>query len=355
MCAQPLRGVRGWQSRWSGISAVIAERELSSADALRSLTLECEHRLAEVIGHVARAIQQDREAIPRRILREIFFRNGRVPQGPVVRRHLFKPLPQFGIDDTPCTANLFVRRNVGSRPVGIRDKGDIELRMKSFSQREQRQHGVVDGCQMSPQVKHSIPARRNFPKDLLGRERSKKLVRPIDLGLPGFQPESCERRVVSHASISCQLMGVEPLTNIRDGKFASKDDLAAETTARVLKNPGWQEWLTGKENPSFADVVRGYLSPRHRDDPGTGCLIAALGSDAARQPRAVRRALTDGLRVRLDAWMKLVPGRSVAARREKALVAMATLVGALVIARAVDDPALSDEVLEATATELRGR
>jgi len=139
------------------------------------------------------------------------------------------------------------------------------------------------------------------------------------------------------------------------GQFASKDDLAAETTARVLKNPAWQEWLTGKANPSFAEVVRGYLSPRHRDDPGTGCLISALGADAARQPRSVRRALTDGLRVRLDAWMKLVPGRSVAARREKALVTMATLVGALVIARAVDDPALSDEVLEATATELRRR
>ena len=41
--------------------------------------------------------------------------------------------------------------------------------------------------------------------------------------------------------------------------------------------------------------------------------------------------------------------------RELAGIAMATLVGALVIARAVDDPALSDEVLEATATELRRR
>src|SRR5580765_6930511 len=139
------------------------------------------------------------------------------------------------------------------------------------------------------------------------------------------------------------------------GQFASKDDLAAEATARVLGNPGWQERLTGKAHPSFVDVVRGYLSPRHRDDPGTGCLIAALGSDAPRQPRAVRRALTDGFRVRLDAWLKLVPGRSVAARREKALVTMATLVGALIIARAVDDPALSDEILEATATELRRR
>ena len=139
------------------------------------------------------------------------------------------------------------------------------------------------------------------------------------------------------------------------GQFVSKDDLAAEATARVLGNRGWQERLTGKANPSFADVVRGYLSPRHRDDPGTGCLISALGSDAARQPRAVRRAFTDGFRARVDAWLKLVPGRSVAARREKALVTMATLVGALIIARAVDDPALSDEILEATATELRRR
>jgi TetR/AcrR family transcriptional regulator, transcriptional repressor for nem operon len=139
------------------------------------------------------------------------------------------------------------------------------------------------------------------------------------------------------------------------GQFASKDDLAAETTARVLGKAGWQERLTGKANPSFADVVQAYLSPRHRDDPGTGCLMSAVGSDAARQPRAVRRAFTDGFRVRLDAWLKLVPGRSVAARREKALVTMATLVGALILSRAVDDPALSDEILEATATELGRR
>ena len=83
------------------------------------------------------------------------------------------------------------------------------------------------------------------------------------------------------------------------GQFTSKDDLAAETTARVLGKAGWQERLTGKANASFGDMVRAYLSPRHRDDPGTGCLFAALGSDAARQPRAVRRAATDGFRAGL--------------------------------------------------------
>jgi len=139
------------------------------------------------------------------------------------------------------------------------------------------------------------------------------------------------------------------------GQFASKDDLAAEVTARVLGKAGWPERLTGKANPSFGDVVRAYLSPRHRDDPGTGCLFAALGSDAARQPRAVRRAFTDGYRARVDALLKLVPGRSAAARREKALATMAGLVGALMLSRAVDDPALSNEILQATATEFGRR
>jgi TetR/AcrR family transcriptional regulator, transcriptional repressor for nem operon len=139
------------------------------------------------------------------------------------------------------------------------------------------------------------------------------------------------------------------------GQFASKDDLAAEATARVFGKTGWQERQTGKADPSFGDVVRGYLSPRHRDDPGTGCLLAALGSDAARQSRAVRRAFTDRFRLPIDELRELLPGRSQAARREKALAAMAGLVGAVILSRAVDDPALSDEILEATATELGRR
>lgn len=136
------------------------------------------------------------------------------------------------------------------------------------------------------------------------------------------------------------------------GHFASKDDLAAEITARVLGREGWLERLTGKRRPAMADVVRNYLSPRHRDDPGHGCLFAALGSDVARQPRSVRRAFTDGLRKRLDIVRNLLPGRSAAVRRQKAIAVMAGLVGALVLARAVDDPKLSDEILEAVAAAL---
>jgi TetR/AcrR family transcriptional repressor of nem operon len=136
------------------------------------------------------------------------------------------------------------------------------------------------------------------------------------------------------------------------GHFASKDDLAAEITARVLGRSGWMERLTGTQKPSFSDLVRQYLSPRHRDDPGRGCLFAALGSDVVRQPRSVRRAFTEGLRLRVDALARLAPGRSAAARRQKSLATMAGLVGALILSRAVDDPKFSDEILEAVATSI---
>jgi len=136
------------------------------------------------------------------------------------------------------------------------------------------------------------------------------------------------------------------------GHFASKDDLAAEITARVLTREGWLERLTGKTTPKLSDMVKSYLSPRHRDEPGRGCLFAALGADVARQPRSVRRAFTDGLRKRIDAIGDLLPGRSAAARRRKAVATVAGLVGALILSRAVDDPAFSDEILEVTAASL---
>ena len=135
------------------------------------------------------------------------------------------------------------------------------------------------------------------------------------------------------------------------GHFPSKDDLAAEVTSRVLGREGWLERLTGRANPSLTDVVRKYLTRRHRDDAGHGCLLAALGSDVMRQPRSVRHAFTEGLRLRIAVLARVRAGRS-AARRRKALATMAGLVGALMLSRAVDDPRLSDEILEATAESL---
>jgi TetR/AcrR family transcriptional repressor of nem operon len=108
------------------------------------------------------------------------------------------------------------------------------------------------------------------------------------------------------------------------------------------------------DDPAGINAVRAHLSPDHRDHPGAGCLLAAVGSDVARQPRPVRHAFTEGLRARVEALRTLMPGGSRNARRE-ALAAMAALVGGLMLARAVDDPKLSDEILEAVSTSVARR
>jgi TetR/AcrR family transcriptional repressor of nem operon len=139
------------------------------------------------------------------------------------------------------------------------------------------------------------------------------------------------------------------------GHFASKDDLAAEMTGRVTTRNGWMQRLSGKPKPSLNDVVRGYLTPRHRDDPGTGGRFAALGSDVVRQPAAVRRAFTAGLENRVEGLRQLIAGRSAAARRRRALATMAGMVGALMLSRAVDDPKLSADILDAAAETFGSR
>jgi len=95
-----------------------------------------------------------------------------------------------------------------------------------------------------------------------------------------------------------------------------------------------------------------YLSPRHRDHPGKGCALAALGADVARQGERVRSAFTAGLEPFLQLLSNAIPGRSKAVRRRKAIATMAELIGTLILARAVDDPALSDEILAATSLNL---
>src|SRR5579863_1033121 len=149
-------------------------------------SLESKHRLAEVIREMICAAEQDGEATTRGIFRKLFLRHGRVTLEPVGRRHFVEPFRQFSVYSNPCSANLFVRRSEGLRLVRINDEGNVKLGISSFSQPQQRQHRVVYGCQMPPQVEQPVSARRYFLQNLLAREGSKKLVRPIDLRFPYF-------------------------------------------------------------------------------------------------------------------------------------------------------------------------
>ena len=103
----------------------------------------------------------------------------------------------------------------------------------------------------------------------------------------------------------------------------------------------------------LAAILDQYLSGEHRDDPGRGCLYAALAADIARHDSpALRRVLTDSMRAMITFLARVIPGRSTAARRQQALAQLSAMVGALVLARAVDDPDLSDEILAAARCAL---
>lgn len=143
------------------------------------------------------------------------------------------------------------------------------------------------------------------------------------------------------------------------GHFRSKEDLTAQACARALAlgRDTLVAQTEGAEN-GLAAYVGAYLSQEHRDDSGGGCAFAALGPDIARQSESIRQAVTQSLRTQLDDIEKLVPAdpsRDEAGdRRARALATFAGLVGALILARAVDDPALSDELLQSAAATFGG-
>src|SRR5690349_21965901 len=96
------------------------------------------------------------------------------------------------------------------------------------------------------------------------------------------------------------------------GHFSSKEDLIAEASARAFEGSlaVWCSLAERSPGDPLSAIARVYLSGEHRDSPGAGCLLAALGPEVSRQGKAVRRAVTDYVRSAFDLLMNVVPGRS---------------------------------------------
>lgn len=139
------------------------------------------------------------------------------------------------------------------------------------------------------------------------------------------------------------------------GHFASKDDLAVEACQRAGDEAGVTWAARAERDPSHAlkTLVDSYLTTAHRDGRSTGCFMPGLSVDVTRtENRALREAFTSGVRGCLDVLVDAVHGRTRRERRRRALATLAAMVGAMVLARAVDDVTLSDELLKATRLEL---
>lgn len=131
-------------------------------------------------------------------------------------------------------------------------------------------------------------------------------------------------------------------------QFGSKERLAAEALAYALDGSAAKFRNVG----TLEEYATLYLTGRHRDVPGSGCAVAALGCDVPRAGEGVRRAFTDGV-LRMVQRLSQVRRRRTRRRREDdALAIAAVLVGGIVLARAVDDEELSDRILAACRASL---
>ncbi|MGA0611252.1 TetR/AcrR family transcriptional regulator [Caldimonas sp. KR1-144] len=132
--------------------------------------------------------------------------------------------------------------------------------------------------------------------------------------------------------------------------FGSKTDLLAEAADRAGAEgiEGLGRLLAAAQPAAALDtLIDAYLSDAHLAAPEQGCAIAALGSEVPRQAEPVRRAATQRMKEMADLVERQLPGWRRPGNDERALAILSCLVGAMVIARASDDPAFSTAVRQA--------
>lgn len=99
-------------------------------------------------------------------------------------------------------------------------------------------------------------------------------------------------------------------------------------------------------------MMQVYLSKEHIDNIESGCPISALGSEMPRQSDEVRRAATLRIKEMIDLVARQFPDWGQPAAHERALVTVSTMVGTLILARAVNDSALSESLCSSTLKKL---
>jgi TetR/AcrR family transcriptional repressor of nem operon len=137
--------------------------------------------------------------------------------------------------------------------------------------------------------------------------------------------------------------------------FDSRDHLVAEAVKSAFG--GWKRRVeaakSGGPPVSYEKLVDEYLSEAHRDNPGTGCAFSALAPEIARSDKRTRALTSEQVRNDIQLIATLLPGRDKRTARSRANLIFSALVGAMSLARAVSDEALSREILETVGELLK--
>lgn len=133
--------------------------------------------------------------------------------------------------------------------------------------------------------------------------------------------------------------------------FASRDALLAEAGRKAFADSAALASRVVASAPpgqGLQAIMQAYLSPEHMRAIETGCPVTALGSEMPRQTADVRHAVTLHIKEMVDLIGRQLPGWGRQEAHEQAMAMLCALIGTTMIARAVDDPALSEALRTAT-------
>ena len=187
---------------------------------------------------------------------------------------------------------------------------------------------------------------------------------------PSTRKEDTHRRIVDAAARSIRATGYDG-TGVADimksvglthggfyAHFGSKEAMLAEAADLAgAHGIAALERVAAAAPPreSLQALIRAYLSRAHADGVAIGCPVVALGSEMPRQAPEVRRAATRRIKEFIDLVARQSPDWGLPAAHERALVTVSTMVGALLLARAVDDPKLAEDVRKAALSHLTSK
>jgi TetR/AcrR family transcriptional repressor of nem operon len=137
--------------------------------------------------------------------------------------------------------------------------------------------------------------------------------------------------------------------------FDSRDDLVAEAVSSAFG--GWKRRVeaakAGSPPVSYEKLIDEYLNETHRDNPGTGCAFSVLAPEIARSDKRTRAVTSEQVRNDIQLVAALHPAKDKRTSRSRAILTFSALVGAMSLARAVSDEALSREILNTVADLLK--
>ncbi|AWB07747.1 TetR family transcriptional regulator (plasmid) [Azospirillum humicireducens] len=138
-------------------------------------------------------------------------------------------------------------------------------------------------------------------------------------------------------------------------QFASKEDLTVQASKRALESASGRWTSATATNPEdpLGEVIGFYLSDGHRKERTDGCPIVALGSDVARHGTEVKASFEAGIRTHLDVIERLISQTQDEEFTSKAMAILSMMVGALTLARAINDPVLAQAFLDSASMQIR--